>query len=72
MSVDPIRVTPDDNEPAQRSSVQIDQTAKQVPMLRVKVYSGETDAEMQRIMDLALRTYEVGLRKLQHIQSVAG
>ena len=47
-----------------RSSVQIEETAKGIPMLRTKVYAGESEAEMQRILDLCIATFKAGKRQI--------
>jgi hypothetical protein len=43
--------------PAVLSSVQLDTTSKGFAMVRVKVYSGETEEEMDRLKNLAVVTY---------------
>jgi hypothetical protein len=41
-----------------RSSVQIDTTSKGFAMVRVKVYSGETEEELERLKNLAVTAYQ--------------
>lgn len=40
------------------SSVKIDENSKQEPGIKIHVYEGATDEEMDRIRDLAVRTYD--------------
>jgi len=47
-----------------RSSVKIDTTAKGMAQVRVSVYAGETEAEMDRLKDLAVNCYEKTIAKL--------
>lgn len=49
---------------AAASSVTIDTTAKGLAVLKVKVVDGVTEEEMERLKNLAIRTYEVATREL--------
>lgn len=51
-------------EPAARSGVKIETNSKGKAQLKVQTYEGTTEAEMQRVLDLACDTYEAGLRRL--------
>lgn len=46
------------------SSVSIDTTAKGMAVVKVRAVDGVTEDEMQRIKDLAVRTYETAIREL--------
>ncbi len=51
-------------EPTARSGVKIETNSKGKAQLKVQTYEGTTEAEMQRVLDLAIATYEAGLRSL--------
>lgn len=54
-------------DPAQqalRSSVKIEQNAKGNAQVRVSVYEGAAQEEMQRLKDLAIQTYLATVREL--------
>ncbi len=46
------------------SSVKISENAKGMAQTEVKVYDGVTQEEMQRLLDLAVDTFEAGRRRL--------
>ena len=47
-----------------RSSVKIEVNAKDVPQVRVSVYEGTTEAQMQECLDLAIATLNAARRQL--------
>lgn len=51
-------------QPAVRSGVKLDTTAKGFVQTKIAVYEGTTEEEMQRVLDLAVRTYETTVARL--------
>jgi hypothetical protein len=47
-----------------RSSVKIETTAKGLAQVRVSVYAGETEQEMERLKNLAVTCYEKTIAQL--------
>lgn len=47
-----------------RSSVKIEMNSKGMAQVKVAVYAGEEESEMQRVKDLAVNTYNVTIRAL--------
>lgn len=60
-----------DASPLVRSSVKIDMNAKGLAQLKVHVYEDTTEEEMQRVKDLAIRTYQVAMMELSKITNIA-
>lgn len=48
-----------------RSGVRIEMNAKGMPQPKVGVYEGTDEAEMQRVLDLAVLTYETVCQRLR-------
>jgi hypothetical protein len=50
--------------PAVRSGIKIETNSKGFAQVRVSVYSGETEEEMERLKNLAVLTYEKTIAQL--------
>lgn len=56
---------------AVRSGVKLEQTSKGPIQVKVSVYEGTTETEMQRVKDLAIRTLEVAIREIDALNGLS-
>lgn len=47
-----------------RSGIKIEMSSKGIVQVKVAVYAGETEDEVQRLIDLATKAYETTVRKV--------